>query len=296
MCRKRAIFSSFTASSSANTPKTSVRRNASGSISDRSTCDSAAKLTTASTPRMTSRTTFASQTSPCTNVYRESFARSARFAGFPAYVSLSRLTTRSSACVARTWRMKLEPMNPHPPVTRSFTSLPANDFPDRDARWDANQARGAGAEREAHARALGLRALPHVEQHQQHPIGRRHVPDVGLALVEVVRLDRAGLDLAVVDLAYGEAGERLGMALGQARRLGHAPAVVREPLELDDLDAVDAGRRTIGLDLKGALGGGREVHPVFRSYGSDSIRRNRYRPYELSFIGRAMRSTSSAAM
>src|SRR6266850_2696959 len=78
MCRKRAIFSSFTASSSANTPKTSVRRNASGSISERSTCDSAAKLTTASTPRMTSRTTFASQTSPCTNVYRESFARSDR--------------------------------------------------------------------------------------------------------------------------------------------------------------------------------------------------------------------------
>src|SRR5215468_6290784 len=45
---------------------------------------------------------------------------SARLAGFPAYVSLSRLTTRSSGCSRRTWRTKLLPMKPAPPVTTSF--------------------------------------------------------------------------------------------------------------------------------------------------------------------------------
>src|SRR5215831_5720295 len=114
--------------------------------------------------------------------------------------------------------------------------------------------------REPHARALGLRALAYVEQDEQHPIGRRHVPDVGLALMEVERLDRAGLDLAVVDLAHFEALERLWVAAGQTRQLGHAPTVVGESLELDDLDTFDRRTGTVGLGLKGALGGGREVH------------------------------------
>src|SRR5207247_409648 len=55
-----------TAASSVKTPKTSVRRNPSGSTSERSTCDSAARFTMASTPRATSRTSLASQMSPCT--------------------------------------------------------------------------------------------------------------------------------------------------------------------------------------------------------------------------------------
>jgi len=64
MWRKRGIFSSLTASTSVKTPKTSVFRNSSGSISARSTGVAAAKLTTASTPRITSRTSVASQMSP----------------------------------------------------------------------------------------------------------------------------------------------------------------------------------------------------------------------------------------
>src|SRR5215468_10970934 len=48
---------------------------------------------------------------------------SARLAGFPAYVSLSRLTTRSSGCSRSTWRTKLLPMKPAPPVTTSFMSV-----------------------------------------------------------------------------------------------------------------------------------------------------------------------------
>src|SRR3989454_6449880 len=233
--------------------------------------------------------------------------------------------------------MKLEPMNPLPPVTSSFTSLPARHFPDLGARvvprqpalvahrrlgremdigeiddpagrrrevphavrdpWrNAHEAGGAGAEGEPHARAFGLRALSRVDQDQEHPVGRRHVPDIGLALMEVERLDRPGLDLAGVDLPQGEAGDRLRMAVRQTRQLGHASPVVGESLELDDLDAVDGGCRAVGLDPEGALGGGREVHRAPRSYGSDSTRRNRFCPYELSFIGRAMRSTSSAVM
>ena len=66
MCRNRGIFSSRTASSKVKTPNTSVFKNASGSISERSTCDSAAKLTMASTPRLASRTIVPSQMSPLT--------------------------------------------------------------------------------------------------------------------------------------------------------------------------------------------------------------------------------------
>src|SRR6059036_850265 len=114
--------------------------------------------------------------------------------------------------------------------------------------------------------------------------------------MEMKRLDRSGLDLTVVDLTEREARDRLGMTVRQARQLGHASPVVRKSLELDDLDPVDRGRRAVGLDLECALGGGREVHRVLRSYGSDSTRRNRYCPYELSVMGRAIRSTSAAVM
>ena len=68
MWTRRGILRSLTVSSSVWTPKTSVRRNSSGSMIDRSTWVIAAKLITASTPRATSRTRFASQMSPWTNV------------------------------------------------------------------------------------------------------------------------------------------------------------------------------------------------------------------------------------
>src|ERR1700741_2898166 len=114
--------------------------------------------------------------------------------------------------------------------------------------------------------------------------------------MQMERLDRAGLDFAVVDLAHLEALERLRMSAGQPAELGHAATVVGEPLELDDLDAFDGRRGTVRLGLKGALGGGSEVHLGLRSYDSGSTRRNRYCPYVLFFIGRAMRSTASAPM
>src|SRR6266568_2930190 len=43
---------------------------------------------------------------------------SRRFAGFPAYVSLSRLMTRASAWPLSSRRMKLLPIKPLPPVIR----------------------------------------------------------------------------------------------------------------------------------------------------------------------------------
>src|SRR5579864_5133924 len=58
-----------------------------------------------------------SQISPCRNLYLRSEATEERLAGFPAYVSLSRLTTLDSS-VASHCRTKLEPINPAPPVTR----------------------------------------------------------------------------------------------------------------------------------------------------------------------------------
>src|SRR5579864_1064171 len=58
-----------------------------------------------------------SQISPCRNLYLRSEAIDERLAGFPAYVSLSRLTTLDSS-VASHCSTKLEPINPAPPVTR----------------------------------------------------------------------------------------------------------------------------------------------------------------------------------
>ncbi len=55
------------ASSSTNVPKTSVWMNASGSAIERSTCDSAAKLTTASQPSIARATASRSAMSASTN-------------------------------------------------------------------------------------------------------------------------------------------------------------------------------------------------------------------------------------
>jgi hypothetical protein len=61
-----------------------------------------------------------------------------------------------------------------------------------DARRDAHEAVLAVAEHEAHRLAFGRRAGAAVVQHQQQLVARRHVPDVGLAMVHVERLHRAG--------------------------------------------------------------------------------------------------------
>src|SRR5437867_2409064 len=88
----------------------------------------------------------------------------------------------------------------------------------------------------------------------------RYVPDVGLAGVEVERLDRARSELAVVDLAQREPSDRRGPSVTEPRQLGQRATVVRESLELDELDAVDGRRGPVRLDVEGALGVRRQVH------------------------------------
>ena len=78
------------ASSRTKVPNTSVRMNSPGSSIERSTCDSAAKLTTASQPSSAERTTSGSAMSPTTSSQR---SRPSRFSRRPAYVSLSRTRT-----------------------------------------------------------------------------------------------------------------------------------------------------------------------------------------------------------
>src|SRR5439155_762596 len=112
-------------------------------------------------------------------------------------------------------------------------------------------------------------AAQHVEQDDQHAIGRWYVPDVRLSRVDVERLDDPRLDLAVVDLMDGEVAERLGAPGAETDELGEVAAVVAEALEIDELDAVDRLRWRVGLQLEGALGLGTQIHPVTTS-GEDS--------------------------
>src|SRR5207244_1376308 len=81
----------------------------------------------------------------------------------------------------------------------------------------------------------------------------RHVPYVGLARVQVERLDRPGAELAVIDLSQREARECRGPPVTEPRQLGQRPSVIGKPLELDELDAVDGRSGPIGLHVEGAL-------------------------------------------
>src|SRR5437016_11201422 len=85
----------------------------------RSTCDSAAKLTIAHGFSSSSKqsTRERSAISPLTKRWR-SFTIPDRFSRLPAYVSLSRLTTRQSPLAQRS-RTKLLPIKPQPPVTNT---------------------------------------------------------------------------------------------------------------------------------------------------------------------------------
>ena len=86
------------------------------------------------------------------------------------------------------------------------------------------------------------------------------VPDVGLAEVNVIRLDDPGLHLAVVHLADGEARERRHPSVHQPRQLRHGATVVVMATELDHLDALDRPCGRVRLDLEHALGLGTQLH------------------------------------
>src|SRR5438552_2798182 len=115
-------------------------------------------------------------------------------------------------------------------------------------RRDAQEARRAVAQHEPHAYAFRLRALADVDEDDEQAVPRRHVPDVGLAGVEMERLDRARGELAVVDLPQRETRDRRGPSVTETRQLGQRAAVVGESLELDELDAVDGRRGPVGLE------------------------------------------------
>src|SRR5687767_6646628 len=106
---------------------------------ERSTCDSAAKLTTACGRclRNSSPTSAASPMSPRTNTWRGFVFAGSRLPRLPAYVSLSRLTTGSSWCDSQS-STKLAPMKPAPPVTR-IMRVAGRDF-ERRARGDGRGA------------------------------------------------------------------------------------------------------------------------------------------------------------
>src|SRR5689334_3272049 len=86
-CTTRAVPAATHASSSSCVPETFVRTNAAGSVSDLSTCDSAAKCTTASWPGTVACRVSGSVTSPVTTVSRG--WPTGRLVRLPAYVSLS---------------------------------------------------------------------------------------------------------------------------------------------------------------------------------------------------------------
>src|ERR1700732_1100062 len=49
---------------------------------------------------------------------------SARLSGLPAYVRLSKFMTLMSRVVFNRWRTKFEPINPAPPVIKTFKRIP----------------------------------------------------------------------------------------------------------------------------------------------------------------------------
>src|SRR6266849_4129733 len=130
----------------------------------------------------------------------------------------------------------------------------------RHARRNAHEARGAVAQDEPPRHLLRRRARADVEQHQQHLVRGRDEPDVRLPSVDVEGLDRAGLELAVVDLLDLEPREPGVDALPEAPQLGEVPAVVREALEVDQLHALDGRLGGVVLHRVGALGVVVEAH------------------------------------
>ena len=83
-CTNLASLVSSAACSSVWVPSTLVSTKSAPPRIDRSTCDSAAKCTTASACPTRSRTTSGSQMSPCTNSYRSESSTGSRLARLPA--------------------------------------------------------------------------------------------------------------------------------------------------------------------------------------------------------------------
>src|SRR5436190_11159345 len=102
-----------------NVPTTFVLTNAAGPSIDRSTCDSAARWSTASGWYCwnTWRNAGASQMSTCWNTCLGWSAASASDSRLPAYVRQSTSTTRWSVC-SMSCRTSADPMKPAPPVMR----------------------------------------------------------------------------------------------------------------------------------------------------------------------------------
>ena len=89
MWRNRSTPTRLATSHSTLVPNTFVCTNAYGSTIERSTCDSAAKCTTASWPGRCSSTAAWSQMSPCTNRHAIVQHVELMLSRLPAYVSLS---------------------------------------------------------------------------------------------------------------------------------------------------------------------------------------------------------------
>src|SRR6185436_16937636 len=191
------------------TPRTSVSMNEASPSSERSTWVSAAKLTTASQPSMATPTTSGSTMSPRTNRYSEAgrCATSARFAGLAAYVSLSRLTTETfPARDSRTWRMKLDPMKPQPPVTKSFMESRGASY-DPDLRIVADQEPVDAGPLRARMDA-DVFSDQRIRDARRDPLEPRALEDDGVldlaAVDEAARADRGvGADEGVADLGAG---------------------------------------------------------------------------------------------
>src|SRR5690606_16851271 len=175
--------------------------NAPGVRMARSTCDSAAKFSTARGRWVRSRraTRAWSAMSPCTSWCRGSPHRLSRLPACPAYVSLSRFTMGSSVCSSHR-RTKLDPMKPAPPVTRILMMTRRQVYKGRrlglHARMAARPEHSAGA----------LRAIEVAGQHE-HQVRQA---------VQVLAYRRVQL----LDAAQGDHG-----ALGAA---GHGARQVRQ--------------------------------------------------------------------
>jgi hypothetical protein len=96
-CRNLPTLARSAASSSTWVPSTLVVTNGVAPRMDLSTCDSAAKCTTASWPDISSPTSAASQMSPVTTRRRGLSATGVRLARLPEYVSLSSTVTSAPA-------------------------------------------------------------------------------------------------------------------------------------------------------------------------------------------------------
>src|SRR5262245_45892160 len=133
----------------------------------RSTCDSAAKLTTKSQPFIAWATSRGLRMSPCANVSRATGMPS-RFSRRPAYVSASSTTAWAPGCVASSRCTKWEPMNPAPPVT----STRARAREDRSAILATPVVRDRRVVRR-YPMLVGVLVVVMVRRHV-HQVGRLH--------------------------------------------------------------------------------------------------------------------------